>query len=63
MIVSFYNSYLKSYFDISSVFELKMIYYRIYKFLVSYREYEIYNILNSCPTQGRVEGWDAIKPR
>ena len=21
------------------------------------------NILNSCPTQGRVEGWDAMKPR
>ena len=22
-----------------------------------------FNILNSCPTQGRVEGWDAMKPR
>ena len=21
-----------------------------------------YNILNSCPTQGRVKGWDAVKP-
>ena len=28
---------------------------------ITVREKEL-NILNSCPTQGRVEGWDAMKP-
>ena len=30
--------------------------------IINFPGFLIKNILNSCPTQGRVEGWDAMKP-
>ena len=50
-------------FVIFQLSSLHVYYFSILLNVMSFMKFVSFiNILNSCPTQGRVEGWDAMKP-
>ena len=52
---------LAPYHFFSATFWLYFVDFFVVHFYI-YINILLLNILNSCPTQGRVEGWDAMKP-